>query len=91
MKLFQEREVCEAMNYAKLGGQALHLMSADDWPGPAPAVFRKHRQWAHLLDDDKERLVDTAMRLGVRTIKIGNPGIAGRQHIDLVSHSYGQY
>lgn len=78
MKLFQD--VREAQAHAAAGGQALHVYTA--LPMPAPAVFKRHKQWGHLFDLDKARLVNTARRLGVRVIQVHHEGLKG-QHIDL--------
>jgi hypothetical protein len=87
MKLFDQRvhrkAISEAKAYAAAGGQALHVWD----PGPggwprAPAVFQRTRPWAHLFDQDLDRLVATAKRLGVKVIKPGRVGGPG-QHIDL--------
>jgi hypothetical protein len=72
--------VREAQEHALQGGQALHVYGALDMP--APAVFKRHKTWAHLFDQDKGRLIKTARRLGVRVIKVHHEGRRG-QHIDL--------
>lgn len=82
MRRFSHREIREAVAYAATGGQALHVWDASAWPGKAPAVFRRYKVWAHLLDQDRARLEATARRLGVRVVVVGNPGTP-RQHIDL--------
>lgn len=82
MILFFENNANQAIEYAEQGGQALHLMDAQNWPGAAPAVFRRHRNWAHLIDRDEARLVATAKRLGVKNIKVSRQNRPG-QHIDL--------
>lgn len=48
------------------------------------ACFRKtnRQKWAHLCDDDMERLKALARRLGVKRIKVSKEGQRG-QHIDL--------
>lgn len=82
MKLFQERKIFEAYEYASKGGQALHLfMDPGIYPG-APAVFKKSRDAGHLFDNDKKRLILTARKLGVRIIKLGRENTK-KQHIDL--------
>lgn len=84
MKLFQQRELKGAYAYAEMGGQALHVISgtyAYLRPG-TPAVFKKQDQIAHLIDNNVERLMATARRLGVRVIKVERPQRTG-QHIDL--------
>jgi hypothetical protein len=82
VKLFDYKEAQEAIDYAKSGGQALHLMRRDDWAGNAPAIFMEYVEWGHLIDMDETRLVKTAQALGVREIVIGRKGRDG-QHVDL--------
>lgn len=72
--------VREAQEYAAKGGQALHVYRA--LPMKAPAVFKRHKMWAHLFDLDAERLVKAAKGLGVHVIKVHHEGRRG-QHIDL--------
>jgi hypothetical protein len=84
MRVFQVRELKDAIAYAAAGGQALHLHRI---LGPRPpACFRRDveqgKDIAHLFDQDKERLVATVRRLGVRVIKVEREGTS-RQHIDL--------
>jgi len=82
MKLFEERQLMGAYEYARTGGQALHLFSDPGiWPG-CPKVFKKSREAARLFDYNIGRLIATAKSLGVRVIKIGRKGRCG-QHIDL--------
>jgi len=82
MKLFEENQIFEAYQFAAEGGQALHLFSDPGvYPG-APAVFKKSREAAHLLDQDRERLIETAKQFGVRVIKVDRKGTP-KQHIDL--------
>lgn len=82
MKLFSEKELFEAYEYAEQGGQALHLFwSPGVYPG-APKVFKKHKIAGHLFDRDRERLINTARKLGVRVIKVSHEGTK-KQHIDL--------
>jgi hypothetical protein len=45
-------------------------------------VFKRYRTWAHLFDQNRVRLEETASGLGVRVIKVDRPGARG-QHIDL--------
>lgn len=81
MKRFEQRDLKAAYAYAKTGGQALHVISgkfAYVIPG-APAVFKGQKEIAHLIDNDVERLMATARRLGVRVVKVGREG----QHVDL--------
>lgn len=81
MKLFTRREIREAKAYALEGGQALHVFPAYKEPN-APICFKQSREWAHLLDQDEERLIKTAKRFGVRKIVVDQQGTE-RQHIDL--------
>ena len=82
MKLFEERQLLQAYEYAKTGGQALHLFSDPGvYPG-CPNCFKRSREAAHLIDYNLDRLIVTARRLGVRVIKVGRKGQRG-QHIDL--------
>ena len=69
--------------HAAEGGQGLHVWDPgeDGWPG-APLVFLRSRPWAHLFDNDHDRLVATAKALGVRVVKVGRKGRKD-QHIDL--------
>lgn len=72
-----------AMECVARGGTALHVYPAT--PGVykgAPRCFEQAKVWAHLLDDDAERLAATARRLGVRRIHVSRRGIKG-QHIDM--------
>jgi hypothetical protein len=85
VRQFAALKVREAMAYALEGGQALHVWD----PGPggahwkgAPRVFRQNRPWAHLFDQDKERLVATVKDLGVRKVLVESEGTS-RQHVDL--------
>jgi hypothetical protein len=86
VKLFDRREVREARAYALSGGQALHVYKSTSVPSEirrkAPLVFQRSGDWAHLLDQDRTRLIHTAHRLGVRTIRIDCEGYPN-QHIDL--------
>lgn len=84
MRRFESRKIRAAYAFVEQGGQALHVWKPPKggWPG-APACFMKsRRQWGHLLDNDKARLIATARRLGVRVIKVAQEGRRG-QHIDL--------
>lgn len=85
MKLFKEREIREAIAYAKEGGQALHVWMPrgyEKMPG-VPKPFKKNKSlWAHLFDQNMGRLISTAKKLGVRKIKVGNEGHKAA-HIDL--------
>lgn len=84
MKTFEERQIREAYAHAQEGGQALHLMAGryaylrED----TPSCFKGRRQIAHLFDQDRERLIRTARRFGVRVILVEREG-THQQHIDL--------
>lgn len=86
MKRFEQREIREAQDYAGEGGQALHVWMHDPEAAleyrRAPRVFRENTPWAHLFDQDEERLVKTVKRLGVRIVKVERRGQRG-QHVDL--------
>lgn len=88
MKQFKAKEVRSALEHAAQGGQALHIFNEDGsmcsaFP-KAPAVFKRSYPWAHLFDQNLERLQETARRLGVKVIKVDRQGTM-RQHIDLVA------
>lgn len=84
MRIYQQREVVQAMEYAAEGGQALHLMSGSYayLRKDTPNCFKGRSVIAHLFDRDKERLMSTARKLGVKVIKVEREGEQG-QHIDL--------
>lgn len=82
MKLFAMGKVREAIQFSMNGGQAVHVWDGSMWPGRAPVCFRRHREWAHLLDQDEARLVATAKRLGVRRVVVSRRG-QREQHVDL--------
>lgn len=84
MKIFEYREISQAVEFAKGGGQAIHLMPGAYAYGrnDTPSCFKGRKQIAHLFDQDKARLVKTAKRLGVRVIKVEREADPG-QHIDL--------
>jgi len=83
VRRFEMREVREAIAHAAEGGQALHVFR---WTAPptAPAAFRQQErtEMAHLLDQDTERLVSTAFRLGIPLPRVQRRGTV-RQHVDL--------
>jgi len=82
MKLFKERELLGALEYAGDGGQALHVfLGARRYPN-APVCFKWSDEAAHLFDRDEGRLIRTAGELGVRKIKVQHKGTR-KQHIDL--------
>jgi hypothetical protein len=78
MKLFEMMDLKEAIEYSMKGGQALHKHTFNS----GHSLFAKYPEIAHLLDQDKTRLVATAHSLGVRVIKVDHEGQRG-QHIDL--------
>ena len=80
MKQFGRRQIREALTHAYMGGQALHVYAAISMP--APNCFLKSKLWAHLFDQDLERLRATARQLGVRRIVIHQKGTE-KQHLDL--------
>lgn len=81
MKQFDQREVREAIAHAKSGGQALHVFAAINGM-PAPNCFCKSPNWAHLFDQDEDRLRNTAKQLGIKRIFVHQPGTE-KQHIDI--------
>ncbi len=78
MIIFQEREIFAAYAHAKEGGQALHLHTLNQ----GHPLFRRYPIIGHLLDQDADRLVATAKKLGVRVVKVEHAGTL-KQHIDL--------
>lgn len=71
MKIFLQRELRQAYEYAAGGGQALHVCQSRGFVmSDAPACFRRSAQFAHLFDQDHARLLETARRLGVRDIHV---------------------
>lgn len=86
MKAFACLEIDEALAFAAAGGQALHLHRIIPDRRRAPRCFvaavDRGEDIAHLFDLDRDRLVATARRLGVRVLVIDREG-TDRQHIDL--------
>ena len=86
MKVFQQDQVKEAKAYALAGGQALHLHRIIVDRSRAPRCFvsaiDRGEDIAHLFDQDAQRLIATAKKLGVKVILVEHPGTP-RQHIDL--------
>lgn len=86
MKIFKTLQVREAIAYAIAGGQALHLhqiiVNIDTAPRCFINAIARGEHIAHLFDQDKERLVKTVRRAGVRVIHIDKEDTP-RQHIDL--------
>ena len=84
MRLFFKNEIFDAYTHAEAGHQALHVYKGMQGQFPdAPLCFKRAKTWGHLLDQDKERLIRTARRLGVKRIVVGREGDSKRQHIDL--------
>lgn len=82
MRLFQRREYKQALDHAAQGGQAL-LVHA--WGGPSKVpCFNGAVTIGKLFDQERDRLIATVKRLGVRKIKVCREGQPG-QHIDLVA------
>jgi hypothetical protein len=79
VKRFEQRELREAIAYAKEGGQALHVHRMNM---NGHRLFSRYPEIAHLLDQDLSRLVATARSLGVRVIKVEKRQTES-QHIDL--------
>lgn len=84
MKVFQWRELREAMAFAADGGVAIHLHKIV-FPR-SPACFKRAvaagEDIAHVFCKDRELLETLARRHGVRVVKIEHPG-TNRQHVDL--------
>lgn len=80
MKRFETKQLHEAMEFSKQGGQALHVHG---YTQGGHRLFGRYEKAAHLFDMDKTRLIATARRLGVKKIKIGREGEEAGQHIDL--------
>jgi len=82
MRLF-EKNVRAALAHAAEGGQALHVFPAiQELKHRAPPPFKRTGKWAHLFDQDKERLVKTARQLGVRVVVVDREDTP-YQHVDL--------
>lgn len=84
MKVFQQREIREAILFSESGGQALHMMDGSYayLRADTPNCFKGRGQIAHLFDRDRARLIGKAKKLGVRIIKVERDGTL-KQHIDL--------
>lgn len=83
MKLFEMRDIVAAKDYSMQGGQALHIHTINT----GHPLFKRYPVIGHLFDQDKDRLIATARKLGVRVIKIDREGEPG-QHIDLCGKPY---
>lgn len=86
MKIFSALQVEEAIEFAAVGGQALHLHRIIPDRDKAPRCFvqavDKGEDIAHLFDKNRDRLLETAKLLGVQVLHVDRDGTA-RQHIDL--------
>lgn len=86
MRKFACLEIDEVLAHAAAGGQALHLHRIIVNRSKAPRCFvaavDRGEDIAHLFDLDRDRLVETARRLGVRVVYVDRDGTA-RQHVDL--------
>lgn len=78
MVSFEMKEIRKAIDYSLHGGQALHIHNMN----VGHPLFKRYPKIAHLFDMNKNRLIATARRLGVRVIKVEREGADG-QHIDL--------
>ncbi len=84
---FEHREVAAAKAHSAAGGIALHVWNPgpQGWPG-APACFMKEakagRPWAHLLDQNLDRLLALGRKLGVSASALDKKGQPD-QHLDL--------
>lgn len=83
IKKFDMRQLKEAISYAADGGQALHVHTLNS----GHFLFRRYPVIGHLFDQDRERLVYLAGRLGVRVIKVERGGTP-KQHIDLCGKTF---
>lgn len=86
MRQYQMMELREAIDYAMQGGQSLHLHNIIGDRKRAPKCFvravDKGENIAHLFDQDKNRLISTARKLGVSVILVERENTSN-QHIDL--------
>lgn len=84
LRIFEQRDLVDAYAHSATGGQSLHLMDGayGNMQSRTPNCFKNRRQIAHLFDQNRERLVSTAKRLGVRVILVEREGTP-KQHIDL--------
>lgn len=78
IKRFEMRQIYEAIEYAKHGGQALHVHTLNS----GHRLFRHYPVIGHLFDQNINRLIYLAYRLGVRVVKVEHEGTS-KQHIDL--------
>lgn len=85
MKVFDELEIHEATRHAMNGRVALHLHNICFEQSPRcfrDACWKRYECIGHLLDQNKDRLVERAKSLGVNVIFIDKQDTAF-QHIDL--------
>lgn len=78
IKIFQEREIEAALQYALDGGVAVHLHTFN----MGKEQFKKYKELCHLIDYDEDRLIALARILGVKRISVQRRGERG-QHIDI--------
>ena len=82
--LFPGLRTQAAIDAIMAGGQVLEEWDKSYTYGPgAPTCFRG-KNFVKLYDNDTDRLMATARRLGVRVIHVDRRGEPGAQHIDLV-------
>jgi len=74
----------QAIQYAKEGNQSLHIHTIvfPDSPKCFRNAVARGEYIAHLFDQDKDRLIKTVKKYGVKVIKIEHEGTE-KQHIDL--------
>ena len=65
------------------GGQAVEMWDKSYTLGPRTPICFRGKNFVKLYDQDEQRLIATARRLGVKVIKVDRPGQQS-QHIDLV-------
>jgi hypothetical protein len=86
VKVFQFREIEEAISHAAAGGQALHLhriiVDRDKAPSCFVRAVDRGEDIAHLFDQDEQRLRDTVRLLGVSVVVVERRGTPN-QHVDL--------
>ncbi len=86
MKSFEQRDLRAALEHAASGGQALHLHRIIADTRKAPKCFKdavaRGDRIAHLFDLDRNRLIATVRKLGVRIVHVEREGTP-KQHVDL--------
>lgn len=81
MRFFERRQYREALAHAAQGGQALFIHA---WHGQSRIrCFDGAPFIGKLFDQDRERLMATVRRLGVRVVAVDRAG-QPEQHVDLV-------